>query len=177
MRLESVFNFRDSIEPDRYFRFLFSLYESRRHFAPQLQAVEGLFESIPENEELLDLLRRDLKVFEFDPEPGDNHVAETSRAQDESSWNTGVYYVFAGSSAGARWLCKLIKISPWELPVSYISRMERTSGNQLKSLEALFRKENLDERIVIHSAQLAFEFIHAKSFDAPIRRNQSFESA
>lgn len=171
-RVERSFGFAAGITREAYARFLFSLHRARLCFAPDLEVFETKSGIRTFNAEMVEALENDLEQMGISVTP--YHRSAPTMDNQGYSRLAGIHYVFAGSAAGSRFLMNMINISALEIPVDYISRMDRKSRTQLRELEALLKDEALEERELVQGAQDAFDFIHDQSTDAVIGRNTKF---
>lgn len=111
------------------------------------------------NDVLISALQKDLNTIE-----GVNHSAEKQHliklnVPETFSYQLGVFYVFAGSSAGAKILLGMAKKQNIQFPFYYLKALVDSSKAQMATLKQLLEKAQFHKDEVITSAKNTFKLI------------------
>ncbi len=148
------------------------MYRARKSYQPSFDVLERLSGMSTHNLSLLEALEDDLAPVLKGKDWSTNSISMGFTApQEDLSRLTGIHYVFAGSSAGAAVLLKMIKVSKMELPKTYIQKLTQVSGELMAEIDVALNEESLNTSTLIHGALEAFEWFYQFSLNAEIQRN------
>ena len=85
-----------------------------------------------------------------------------SNLNDPTNFNEqlGIFYVMAGSSAGAKILLNHAKVQNINAPFYYLNHLVATSKSQMTQLHDLITTQSYQEEKVLHAATAAFDLIY-----------------
>ena len=157
--VEHVFNFKSGIHTENLHLFLHTMLATRFHYQSILAGLEKRFGLDTHNSYFLELLRKDLGVFESNVAKEINVKELNESANIDISKALGIFYVLAGSSAGAKVILSMVKKSSIDCPLQYFNAMSTSSKNQMAIFHELLDKCDYIDHQVIESAQQTFDFI------------------
>lgn len=167
--VEKSFNFSDGISHLKLKIFHQSLLRARTQFQKCFHHLENIYSiKTTFNDALINSLKLDITTS--------NIKIETSNFKN-TSYAVGVFYVFAGSAMGARVLRNMALEHTPPIHSNYIAKLIETSGAQMKILETLLAKDNLDESELIAGANEAFATLTKYANNEYNRQHRSIESA
>jgi heme oxygenase len=171
-KVENQFGFAQGLKESAYYHFLLTMYRARKNYQPSFDALERLSGMSTFNSSLLQALEDDLAPVLKGMDWSTNGTnMDFTAPQEDLSRLTGIHYVFAGSSAGAAVLLKMIKVSKMELPKAYIQKLTRVSGELMAEIDVAMNEDSLNKSTLINGALEAFEWFYQFSLNAEIQRN------
>ncbi len=173
--VEDIFKFSDGITEENLALFYNTMLVSRYYCRSLLDHL------IPHNintfnEDLIAALKRDLKLTRYNISRELEKYRNCNFTNANFSTQLGVYYVFAGSSAGAKILLASAKKQAVVKPFHYVTALVDSSKNQMDSLEELLSKKEFIESEVIAAAQNTFHLIYQIATHELQRRNTKLQS-
>lgn len=158
--VEQVFNFSTKLNAENVHLFLHTMYETRCHYKAILESLEERCGVATYHNNLLEALRKDLEGSDFHQPKEFNTSQINVNVNDwDSSKALGVFYVLAGSSAGAKVILSMIKKFSIDSPLNYFNAMSASSKDQMATFHELLAKLNFVDDNVIKAAQETFDFI------------------
>lgn len=127
------------------------------------------------NATLIKALKKDLDLPE-NYTPNINPYKTSEIEISNLSTQLGVFYVFAGSSAGAKILLNTAQKEAINYPLYYFNALVNSSSNQMRDLKLMLSQEGLIEDNIISAAQYTFQLIHDIGTHELKRRNTKLQN-
>jgi len=158
--VESIFNFKDGIQSHNINLFHKTMLAARKYCYSHLKSLEDNLNVQTFNDQLIQELKKDAfkdegSVF-LSPEPNLGHLSEPKNFNEQ----LGVFYVMAGSSAGAKILLTQVKKQNINAPFHYLTYLVNTSKLQMMLLNSLMTNQVYEQAKVLDSALAAFDLIY-----------------
>lgn len=175
--VEGIFNFENGLSENNLTLFHITLYRTRKICQPILNQLEINHKIPTYNKELIQELEKDLvrTNIKLNSTPVSNQLSNLP--SENISVQAGVFYVFAGSSMGAKSLLSMAKKQSLILPLHYLNSLVDRAKHQMTTLNQLLTNEHLEELLLIESAQLTFNLIHNIASNELQKRNTEFRGA
>ena len=160
--VERVFNFKEGINPHNSSLFHSTMLAARTYCAPHLENLESVFGIQTYNQLLLQELSKDYSKKNKAHFLDNTLTTVMSNLNDPTNFNEqlGIFYVMAGSSAGAKILLNHAKVQNINAPFYYLNHLVATSKSQMTQLHDLITTQSYQEEKVLHAATAAFDLIY-----------------
>lgn len=160
--VESIFNFREGINTRNISLFHGTMLAARSRCAAHLENLDSDLSVQTHNRVLIQKLSEDSSekdALHF-LDNGPDHVLRNLNNPKNFSEQLGVFYVMAGSSAGAKILLNQVKVQNMKAPFGYLNHLTQTSQSQMIQLNVLLNNHAYEEEKVMGSAWAVFDLIY-----------------
>lgn len=153
--VEDVFDLGKGLDERKLIHMYRSLLVSRSAFSIHLENLEKALGIKTYNRSLIQALQKDI-----DWETPEIPVNPDQLDAANLSVQTGIFYVFSGSSMGAKVILKRGQELSLRTPFNYFNKLVKTSGSQMSTLKKLLNRSDIVPDKVIYSANQTFDFIY-----------------
>ena len=153
--VEEVFGLHNELNEEKLLHLYKSLLVTRITFSSHLEYLENTLGIKTYNRSLIQELRKDTGGQTFQ-KPVVNNGLEVA----DLSVQTGIFYVFSGSSMGAKVILKRSEEMALRTSVNYFRKLVETSDSQMSTLKELLSRNDIVADKVIYSALQTFDLIH-----------------
>jgi heme oxygenase len=169
--VEEVFDLRKKLNNSNLKLFYSALLIARSCCNEYLKDLEDNCLISTHNSVLTGALKQDVFLSEIDLNLAISRYRQEYFPLSDTSTQLGIFYVFAGSSAGAKVLLSMIKKEGIKISTEYFKTLVSHSAEQMNVLNELFLSQTFDEEQVIVSAQNTFKLIYNIASDGLRTRN------
>ncbi|MBS9461431.1 hypothetical protein KIM67_03345 [Flagellimonas sp. 389] len=158
--VEEVFNFKNEVNTKNLHLFLCTMLVARVYCQPLLGNLETNFGIDTYNTALIRALQEDLGANDLDLDAEMQKLQGNLFVATDISSQIGAFYVFAGSSSGAKVILSLARKQGIQSPLYYFTELVGHSKNQMNTLKKIITQGKFVDDQVIESAQHTFDLIY-----------------
>ncbi len=153
--VEAIFNFNEGLQHANLEVFYCTMLSARHRCKPLLDELQiDTFNAV-----LIAALEKDLKHLKSTFIYNEDAPSLTMKYANNFSNQLGIFYVFAGSSAGAKILLNMAQQHALKHPFYYLNALVKSSKAQMTTLKTLLNVSSFNTDDVISSAKNTFKLI------------------